>query len=152
MNSSQKIQLDQMIKQNESVDNTELIIELKHSSLITKDINIILKIKKRLNNNNIDDYSSIDKECLSQCRFLFDNYTNIYNKLIKDQIDLKVLYKFLYHLKQIEDGVLDQHEASFEIGTLLKKMYIDPIIEDKPPNERKSLPVNWNDYKNMNGI
>ncbi len=152
MNPEQRIQLDKMIKQNDSVDNTELIRELKHSSLITKEINTILKIKKRLNNNYIDDFASIDKECLNHCRFLFDNYTNIYNKLLKDQVDLKVLYKFLYHLKQIEDGVLNQHEASFEIGTLLKKMYIDPIIEDKPPNERKALPVSWNEYKNMNCI
>ena len=44
MNPEQRIQLDQMIKQNDSVDNTDLIRELKHSSLITKEINTILKI------------------------------------------------------------------------------------------------------------
>ena len=147
MNPEQVIQLNEMIKQNDSVDNTELIRELRHSSLITKDINTILNIKKKLNTT---EFAIIDKVCLKHCRFLFDNYTNIYNKLIKGQVDLKVLYKFLYYLKQIEEGSLNQHEASFEIGTLLKKMYIDPIIEDKPPNERKALPVNWNEYKNMN--
>jgi len=149
MNPEQVLQLNEMIKQNDSVDNTELIRELKHSSLITKDINTILNIKKKMNTT---EFNLIDKECLKHCRFLFDNYTNIYNKLIKGQVDLKVLYKFLYYLKQIEEGELNQHEASFEIGTLLKKMYIDPIIEDKPPNERKSLPVNWNEYKNMTHI
>jgi len=149
MNPVQVIQLNEMIKQNDSVDNTELIRELRHSSLITKDINTILNIKKKMNTT---EFNLNDKECLKHCRFLFDNYTNIYNKLIKGQVDLKVLYKFLYYLKQIEEGELNQHEASFEIGTLLKKMYIDPIIEDKPPNERKSLPVNWNEYKNMTHI
>ena len=145
MNPNQVLQLNEMIKENKSVDNTLLIRELKHSSLITKDVNIILNIKKRM---NTDDYKTLDNECLHNCRFLFDNYTNIYNKLLKGQIDLQTLYKFLYCLKQIEDGVLNQHEAGFEIGTLLKKMYIDPIIEEKMP-EKKGLSINWNEYKNM---
>lgn len=161
MNPKQREQLNDMIRENETVDNTDLIKELKHSVQITKEVNIILAIKKRMksntksNNNNIKNNiidPELDVECLKQCRFLFDNYTNIYNKLLRDQIDVKILYEFLYYLKKIEDGKLSQHDASFEIGTLLKKMYVDPVVEDKPPNERKSLPLDWNEYKNSMNI
>jgi hypothetical protein len=145
MNPNQVLQLNEMIKENNSVDNTELIRELKHSQLITRDVNIILNIKKKLNTS---DYKILDNECLKNCRFLFDNYTNIYNKLLKGQIDMQIFYKFLHCLKQIEDGKLNQHEAGFEIGTLLKQIYIDPIIEEKMP-EKKGLSINWNEYKNM---
>lgn len=149
MNTKQREQLNDMIRDNGTIDNTDLIKDLKHSVQITKEVNIILAIKKRMKTNI--DINELDKECLKQCRFLFDNYTNIYNKLIRDQIDVKILYEFLYYLKKIEDGELNQHDASFEIGTLLKKMYVDPIIEDKP-NEKKSLPIDWNEYKNIMNI
>ena len=149
MNPKQREQLNDMIRDNGTIDNTDLIKDLKHSVQITKEVNIILAIKKRMKTNI--DINELDKECLKQCRFLFDNYTNIYNKIIRDQIDVKILYEFLYYLKKIEDGELNQHDASFEIGTLLKKMYVDPIIEDKP-NEKKSLPIDWNEYKNIMNI
>ena len=77
--------------------------------------------------------------------------TSIYNKLLRDQIDLKVFYKFLYYLKQIEDGELTFYQASFEIGTLLKNMYVDPIIEEKEKEKttRVAKHITWNDYKTI---
>ena len=32
---------------------------------------------------------------------------------------------------KIEDGESTFYQASYEIGTLLKNMYVDPIVEDK---------------------
>ena len=42
-----------------------------------------------------------------------------FNKL-KDQLDLNILHKFLSTLKQVEEGKLDQHEASVKVGQALK--------------------------------
>jgi hypothetical protein len=145
MNPNEVLKLNDMIKEGDCVDNTESIRQLKHSALITHNLNAILRIKKKYGN----DIKELDTECLKECRFLFDNYTSIYNKLLRDQIDLKVFYKFLYYLKKIEDEELTFYQASYEIGTLLKNMYVDPII-DKEKEMRKSKNISWDDYKNLN--
>ena len=146
MNPNEVLKLNDMIKEGDCVDNTETIRQLKHSVLITQNLNSILRIKK----NYADvDLKTLDDECLKECRFLFDNYTSIYNKLIRDQIDLKVFYKFLFYLKKIEDCELTFYQASYEIGMLLKNMYVDPII-DKDKEIKKCRNIDWNEYKKLN--
>lgn len=148
MNSNETLKLNDMIKEGDCVDNTDMIRQLKHSSQITKNLNIILRLKKKHEEMETFDFKELDNECLKECRFLFDNYTSIYNKLLRGQIDLVVFYKFLYYLKKIEDGELTFYQASFEIGTLLKNMYVDPIIETKSDNRDKPVKnITWNEYK-----
>ena len=53
---------------------------------------------------------------------------DIYNKIRKDEIDMTILLKFLDVLKKIEDNELDQHEGSFEVGKLLKELYVDSAL------------------------
>ena len=148
MNKNEVLKLNDMIQEGDCVDNTEMIRKMKHSPLITQNLNTILRIKKKYKLNN--DLKTLDEECLKECRFLFDNYTSIYNKLLRDQIDLPVFYKFLYYLKKIEDGELTFYQASYEIGTLLKNMYVDPIIEEKDREKENVVkPITWNEFKNM---
>jgi hypothetical protein len=156
MNPNEVLKLNDMIKEGDCVDNTDTIRQLKHSSLITQNLNTILRIKKKYNQNidqniGIVDLKQLDEECLNECRFLFDNYTSIYNKLLRDQIDLKVFYKFLFYLKKIEDGELTFYQASYEIGTLLKNMYVDPIVEEKEREKengnRNVKSISWDEYK-----
>jgi len=156
MNPNEVLKLNDMIREGDCVDNTDTIRQLKHSAIITKNVNTLLHIKKKYNlNRNNDgtvDFKTLDSECVKECRFLFDNYTSIYNKLLRDQIDLPVFYKFLYYLKKIEDGELTFYQASYEIGTLLKNMYVDPIINEKEKdkeNGRNVKPITWNEFKNM---
>ena len=56
------------------------------------------------------------------CDFLYKNYTDIYIKLKNDELDLQIFYNFLDVLERIENEELDQHEGSFEICNLLKKL------------------------------
>ena len=115
MNPDEVLKLNDMIKEGDCVDNTDMIRQLKHSSLITQNLNALLRIKKKYKDeHDILDLKELDEECLKECRFLFDNYTSIYNKLLRDQIDLKVFYKFLYYLKKIEDGELTFYQASYD--------------------------------------
>jgi hypothetical protein len=149
MNPNEVLKLNDMIREGDCVDNTETIRQLKHSAIITKNVNTLLHIKKKYGKV---DFKTLDNECIKECRFLFDNYTSIYNKLLRDEIDLPVFYKFLYYLKKIEDNELTFYQASYEIGTLLKNMYVDPIIEEKEKNNEKGRPVKpitWNEFKNM---
>jgi hypothetical protein len=149
MNFNETLKLNDMIQEGDCVDNTDMIRQLKHSSQITKNLNIILRLKKKHEEMETFDFKELDNECLKECRFLFDNYTSIYNKLLRGQIDLVVFYKFLYYLKKIEDGELTFYQASFEIGTLLKNMYVDPIIDANSDNRDKPVKnITWNEYKN----
>ena len=159
MNNEEKRQLDKMIQANNTVDNTSGIRNDKKSSQIRECVSFIQNIKKK--HHNTRDFNKLDKECKIKCEYLLTNYSNIYNKLLKYEIDVKILYMFLDELESIENGKKNQHEASFEIGKLLKKMYIDPRIgedkkeETKPKNEeREKVPespktMSWADFKKL---
>lgn len=92
-------------------------------------------------------------------QFLCTYYTDIYNKIRKDEIDLDILYRFLEVLQQIERGELDQHEGSFAIGTLLKELYIDSALKKaekldketetmKPVIKQAVTTMTWKEFKN----
>ena len=69
--------------------------------------------------------------------------------MIRDQIDLVIFYKFLHYLKKIEDGELTFYQASYEIGCLLKNMYVDPIVEKEKQIDKKVKDISWDDYKKI---
>jgi len=142
MNDDERLKLHEMIKENNVQDNTDKIKRLKHSVLIRKDVETLLGIMLKL---KTDDYKTLDKACIQHCNFLFMNYTNIYNKLLKNQIDIEILYKFLDCLKSIEDGTKNQQEGSYEIGLLLKSIYIDPKIYDEVKT-RECKNISWSEY------
>jgi hypothetical protein len=124
MDESQKLHLQKMIAANNVEDQTELIRELKHSNIMRGELNNMLFLKAKYR----DDPEKIHLECMNECNFLFTYYTDIYNKIRKDEIDITILNKFLDVLEKIENGELDQHEGSFEVGTLLKKLYVDSAL------------------------
>ena len=142
MNPEQRLQLNELIRANNSVDNTPLIRELKHSSKIWDDVKKMVLIKQG------KEWKDVESKCITEANFLYTNYTMIFNRLLRDRIDVSILYSFLNVLKDIEDGKLDQHEASFQIGTLLKEMYIDPKIEEiKEPTYIKGQSISWQEFK-----
>ena len=144
MNPQQRLQLHELIKQNNSVNNTDLIRELKHSHMIRSEVKTIENLKLVY-----ADLEILQSECIKKCYFLYENYTVIFNRLLKNRVDIDVLYTFLDTLQMVEDGKMDQHEASFEIGTLLKKMYIDPRIEDKPLEYKPPINITWQEFKKL---
>ena len=159
-----RIQLEKMIQANDAADNTEQISELKHSTLIHQDVGTLLNLKRdyaRLAKTNPDQF---DMMCVNRCTFLFNNYTDIFNKVKKDEIDLSILGRLLGVLKLIEEGKVGQHEASVEVGKLLKQIYIDSALkksekldkqhDNKGSDNASTLPpakkVSWTQYKKMN--
>ena len=131
-----RLKLQEMIKANDSIDNTELIRQLKHSHLLQEDINQLLMLKAKYKNN----MEKVSEEAPVKCSFLFTYYTDIFNKIKKDEIDLKILNRFLNVLRLIEDGELEQEEGSVMVGTLLKEMYIDAALKkaDKLAQQNES--------------
>ena len=152
MNTEERLKLQEMIKANNVADQTDKIRQLKHSSKIKKDVDNIEKLKSQIPVNKLK------KACMDNCAFLFANYTDIFNKLVLDEIDVGMLQKFIDILEKIENGDVDQHEASFEVGKILREIYIDSAIRkgtklensDEPVSKRESKSISWRDYKLMN--
>ena len=155
MNDKARLQLQKMIKANNVEDQTELIRELKHSHLLQNDINNLIMLKAKYRN----DQDKINEEGMTECGFLFTYYTDIYNKIRKDEIDLKILNQFLNVLRRIEDGELDQHDGAFIVGTLLKEIYVDSALrkaaklnenqEQEYIEPREVVNISWKDFKKI---
>ena len=91
MNQFDRINLEKMIKTNNVKDCTNEIREKGHSSLIKKDIDTLLNLKKQYSRLKSSNPNEFDKICVSRCQFIFNNYTDIFNKNKKDELDLKIL-------------------------------------------------------------
>ena len=153
MNDSQRLQLQNMIKANNVEDQTALIRELKHSKTFKEEIAKMLEIREEYKGDN----DKIYHESAFHCTFLFTYYTDIFNKIRKDEINIDILNKFVDILQQIEEGQLDQHEGSFLVGTLLKELYIDSALKkaekldeanEAPVEPRKpEVNISWRQYK-----
>lgn len=153
MNDTQRLQLQKMVSANNVEDQTELIRNLKHSHIFKMEITNMMMIKSKYRG----DEEKIKEECMNECGFLFTYYTDIFNKIKKDEIDLTILFKFIEVLRKIEDGEVDQHEGSFLVGTLLKELYIDSALKkaDKLDEQyatkeepvKPVLSISWKQYK-----
>ena len=140
LSDEQKQNLNNMIQQNNVDDNTENIRIKKHSDLIRNDIKEFMSLKKKYERLSQTNPKQFDMITSKQCSFLFNNYTNIYNKLIKNTLNLEIMDKFLVTLKKIENNEIDQHEGSYIVGEYLKQIYIDSALkEDKQKNKHKKV-------------
>ena len=159
MNNVERLNLQKMINENDVKDETENIREKKHSSLIREDVIRFVELKKKYFRLEKTNPGEFEKICITRCIFLFNNYTDIFNKIKKNEIDLSILMKFLDVLKLIEDGKIDQHEGSFKVGKYLKEMYIDSALkkseklDKKYGNKEKEVKpknISWKQYKEQN--
>lgn len=129
LNDDERLHLDKMIKEYNADDNTTQIRILKHSRKIKENVGIFLNLKRKYGRLRLTDRAKFEKLVISHCNFLWNNYTNIFNRLLKDEIDINILYAFIDKLREIEEGETDQHEASVDIGKILKRLYIDSALK-----------------------
>ena len=160
INNNERLNLKKLVDEMDCDDNTDNIRKLKHSVLIRNDIRKIENLKTKnaeLKKSKPDDFMTL---CEAECQFLFNNYTDIFHKVVKDELDLTIMTKLLTVLKMIEDGKVDQHEGSVLVGKILKELYIDSAVKraeniDKEYESMKVVPVegkkiSWQEFKNMN--
>jgi hypothetical protein len=158
MDANQKLHLQKMITANNVEDTTDLIRKLKHSHVLREDVNNLIMLKAKYP----EDQESLHLEGMTECNFLFTYYTDLYNKIRKDEIDLKILFKAFDVLRDIEDGKIDQHEGAYAFGSLLKKVYVDSALkkaeklnaesgEKEPEYKGPQVNVSWSQFKKMQG-
>lgn len=160
MDSSERLNLKKLIDEMECENNTENIRSLKHSVLIRDDVRKMEHLKQANVNLRESDSDKFREICATSCPFLFNNYTDIFNKVLKDELDLTIMTKLLTVLKLIEDGNVDQHEGSVMFGKILKELYLDSAVKradslDKEHEHMRVKPVDgkqisWKEFKIMN--
>ena len=164
MNKQERLNLKKLINENNHQETTELIRKTKHSDKIKEDILKLnnMKVKyTRLIKTNPNEFEMM---CKSQCSFLYNNYTDLFNKVRKNEVDLNLLGQFLSILKDIEDGKIDENDGSYKVGSILKKIYIDSAIQQgekldaenkknkkkaKKPEFVKEKKITWSEFKAM---
>jgi hypothetical protein len=160
INNEDRLNLKKLVSEMECENNTEKIRELKHSHLIREDVTKLLQFKKDNLELFTSDYNSFMDQCRNAASFLFMNYMDIFNKLCKNELDLRILSQVLELLEAIEEGKVDQHEGSAIFGKLLKEMYIDSALRTGHNLEQNNgedviiepvvgKPISWKEYKNL---
>ena len=153
MDDNQRLHLSRMIKENNVLDQTPLIRQLKHSQIMRDNVNTLLDLKVEYEGDELN------LKAAEQCSFLFTYYTDIYNKIKKDEINLEILFQLIDKLKDIEEEKVDQHEASFEVGTILKKIYVDSALKraekldekyGKVEEKKEVENISWKQFKKNN--
>ena len=118
-----RAQLHKMLDANNVQDCTADIRLKKHSDRVKREVATLEHLRQ--SSAAKADY---DDQCVMQCNFLFNNYTDIFNRVKKGEMNLDILAQLLQVLKQIEDGELDQHAGAYEVGLLMKAIYIDSAL------------------------
>lgn len=155
MNTNEKLQLKKMISEADCDDNTEAIRRLKHSTRIRDELR---KIDILRNTNKDMDKENFSFLCISECNFLYTNYSDIFHKAVANELDYMLMTKVLTVLKHIEDGKVDQHEGSVLVGKLLKELYVDSALrradnldKQNESEEKQTLydgkQISWKEYK-----
>lgn len=139
LSDKERLNLQEMVKSYGADDNTKKIRELKHSKIIKENVEVLMNLKKKYSRMVLNDKKSFEKVAMKHCNFLWSNYTNIFNRLLKDEINVNILYKFIQKLKDIEEGIVDQHEASVDVGKILKEMYVDSALRREKKFEEEEI-------------
>ena len=158
----ESLNLKRLLRDSDAQDNTEYIRRVKHSEKIRDDIRTLDRLKNTEMQLYTDDREKFLEIARTKCHFLFSNYTDIFNKVISDELDLAIMSKLLAVLKMIEDKKVDQHEGSVLVGKILKELYVDSAIkrcnnldkqaeasgqqEDKE-KAPEAKPISWSEWK-----
>lgn len=139
------------------VDNTASIRKLKHSARIRDEITRLDTIKKANATLRATDPEAFFNLAYKECTFLFNHYMDIFTRIIKDEIDMKMMARVLIVLKLIEDEQIDQNDGSVMIGRYLKELYLDSAVrradnldsqqETETPVKEEGKSISWRDYK-----
>ena len=158
----ERLNLQKLVSEMDSVDNTSHIRKVKHSIVLRDEIRKFDTFKQKNVDMQINDPAKYLTMCQAEVPFLFNNYTDIFNRLVKDELNLEIMTKLLIVLKLIEDGKVDQNEGSVMVGKVLKELYVDSALKQADHLDQKNeivtepvietKPISWKEYKQTKGM
>jgi hypothetical protein len=158
------LDLKKLLKESDAQDNTEYIRRVKHSVKIRDDIRVLDRLKKTESKLYEEDVARFTEVAQRVAPFLYENYTDLFKKMIKEELDLAIMSRLLAVLKLIEDGKTDQHEGSVMVGKILKELYVDSTLKkckkmdeaqdaadakDEPETKVEGKPISWTQWRTM---
>jgi hypothetical protein len=166
MNPEERLNLKKMLAQNtDYVDHTEDIRRLKHSGLLLDSMRDIEKLKRaqpELRQNEPDKFIEL---CKTAAPVMYNLYTDLFNKLVKDELNLVIMIRLIRILEMIEQEQIDQNEGSVMVGKILKELYVDSAVRvgeklDKLNDEKNAdtveriepKDIRWNQWKQGTAI
>lgn len=147
MNKNEQEQLEKLISINDVLNQTDLIRELKHSSLLEKDIRMFSLLKQKY--LHVEESDEKKHKFELECSFLHSTYLYLFERLYAETLDMDILHSIVDVLQKIEKNDLDQHSGSFQVGKLLKEIYIDKVIATTNTPTSSPHTLSWKDYKQM---
>jgi len=100
----------------------------------------MVNLKKKYNRMMTFEPKKFEKIVISHCNFLWTNYTNIFNRIMKDELNLNILRKFIDTLREVEQLYID--------SALQREKKLN--VEDKKRAPKHKKPVNnisWAKFK-----
>lgn len=148
ISNQERLQLNKLLDETNCENNTDHIRKVKHSERIRDDIRLIQTLRKDHADLSSGDFENL---CREKCAFLYNNYMDIFNRVLKNEVDLGIMTRFLTVLKLIEDGKVDQHEGSVVVGKILKELYLDSAVKraDQLDKEREQEVVAKNEGRSI---
>ena len=163
LSNEDRIDLKRLLSTSDCENNTEHIRTMKHSTKIQNDIMKLAQFKNAQQTLYESYPDKFEEEAKVLVPFLANGYTDIFNKVIRNEINFEILGKLLYVLKAIEDEKVDQHEGSVLVGKILKELYLDSAVRhgenldkkhaaEEPPKPKlvEGRPISWKEYKSSN--
>ena len=162
MNPQERLDLKKLMQQpgHEYEDNTDGIRKLRHSDLIRTDILELEKLKEELASVRQSNPKHFKHQCQTKCSFLFNSYTDIFNRVLNDELDLTLMGKALQTLKDIEDEKINQQEGSVLMGKLFYQVFVDSALkkgekiekqmaatEESTPDYREPKAISYKEFK-----
>lgn len=154
-----KMNLKNLVSKMGAEDNTENIRKWKHSTQIRDDIRKLDTLTQEKEDLRVNEPDLYVKTCADAAPFLFENYQDLFKRMIRRELDLTIMTKLLVILKLIEDDKIDQHEGAAMFGKILGELYIDSAIkkgdnldkdhQSSEPEKSLGKDISWKEYKQM---
>jgi hypothetical protein len=141
--------------QDEYQDNTDYLRQERRSIILRNEVLHMERLKRNYSGNRYgDEFAEL---CKRECNYLFTHYSIVFNKMLKDVLDLTLFFRVLDTLRKIEDGEINQEEGSVLIGKLFADIYLDSarregeqrdaLYADEHTDAFEGKAISWKQFK-----
>jgi hypothetical protein len=102
----------------------------------------------QLKEDNPEEYLRVFQK---ECNYIYTKFPDVFDRVVKNDMNLDVFEKIVMILKLIEDGKVNQSEASALVGKLSQRLFFQPATasQPKPVQEEQEVKtgMSWKEFK-----